>query len=221
MHSSSFVLLKSLQCLFVSVVFLLLGCGGSSSTAPISTVNKDAPDNYNCTAHWEPVCGKAKMPINCVMEPCPEHEYSTFSNSCYAINEGAITAFNDECIGLEGKLAFSDNPVKIKELSSIPVDNFPFEIRNIKFVQDVVHLEISYAGGCEPHEFSLFVSNIFMESNPVKTTSSLSHFTMDTCEALITETISFDLLPLKEFYRRAYGEESGSIYIEGIGLYTF
>lgn len=221
MNSSSFISLKLLQCLFIGAVFSLHGCGGSSSSAPISKINKGAPDNYYCTAHWEPLCGKALTTINCVMEPCPSHEYSTFSNNCYAGNEGALTAFNDECIGLEGQLTFADNPVKITELSTIPVDNFPFEILNIEFDEDVVHLEVSYAGGCEPHEFSLFVSNIFMESNPVKITSLLSHFTMDTCEALITEVISFDLLPLQEFYRRAYGEENGSIYIENIGLYTF
>ena len=38
---------------------------------------------------------------------------------------------------------------------------------------------------------------------------------------MITEEIRFDLLPLREIYRRAYGSEEGSINIAELGMYTF
>jgi hypothetical protein len=60
-----------------------------------------------------------------------------------------------------------------------------------------------------------------MESDPVQSESLLSHVTEDTCEALVTEELTFDLLPLREFYQRIYGQGSGSISIQDIGLYSF
>src|SRR5690606_33777216 len=101
------------------------------------------------------------------------------------------------------------------------IDTAPVTITKAEIDNNLVTLEVSYAGGCKPHEFNLIVSSLFMESNPVQTESILSHVTEDTCEALVTEKLTFDLLPIREFYQRIYGPGAGSINIQGIGLYSF
>lgn len=207
--------------LTASISLFVHGCGSESTSAPVSKHGKDG-DDHVCTQQYAPICGKKQEPINCsAWGPCADNIYTTYSNTCYLVNAQAMGAFNDECEGLEDKFAFAEPPVQITELSNQPIESYPVDILNSKIDGDVVTLEVSYSGGCAPHLFSFFVSSIFMESNPVQTRSNLSHFTVDECEALITENISFDLLPLQEFYRRAYGEEHGSVYIQDIGLYTF
>jgi hypothetical protein len=203
---------------------MLQGCGGdSSSTEAGNSLIRDENPNIICTAQYEPVCGKTlpEGALNCVQAPCPTHEYRTFSNICYSDNVMTQFAFSDECEGLEGYLAFEDKPVRIKELAEVPIENAPITITHAKIEGDIVTLEVSYSGGCGTHEINLFVSNMFMESNPVQTESILSHVTEDPCDAVVTEELTFDLLPLKEFYSRIYGYGEGSINIQGIGLYTF
>lgn len=57
-----------------------------------------------------------------------------------------------------------------------------------------------------------------MESYPVQTTIVLSHEDNDdNCESFITETLVFDLTPLKELYIDLYSESSGTIIIHLLG----
>ena len=225
MFISSSLRLQTTILLLLSVL-MLQGCGGdngesNSDTGRINIGDDDEP-RY-CLDYYEPVCGKAlpEFPINCVQAPCTTHEYRTFSNTCYAAQEDAQFSFQDECGGLEERLAFEDKPIQIKELAEVPIDNAPVTMSSVEIKGDIVTLEVSYSGGCGTHEFNLFVSNLFMESNPVQTESILSHVTEDACEALITEKLTFDLLPIREFYQRSYGQGSASVNIQGIGLYSF
>jgi hypothetical protein len=225
MSISTFSFPSTIVLLLLGSALMLQGCGGDGSSMgeDTSLIGADRPRDYICTAEYRPVCGKA-LPngaLNCAQAPCPTHEYRTFSNACHAFNEEAQFSFQDECEGLEGQFVFDDKPVRIKELAEVPVDNAPVTITSAVIEGGIVTLEVSYAGGCQPHEFNLFVSNLFMESDPVQTESLLSHVTEDTCEALVTETLTFDLLPLREFYQRIYGQGPGSINIQGIGTYTF
>ena len=75
---------------------------------------------------------------------------------------------------------------------------------------DTLALRIQCAGGCKDHEFQLVAGNSFMESNPVQAGVRLFHDDNgDTCEALPTETVRFNLEPLKEQYEEMYGDDSG------------
>lgn len=206
-------------------MLILQGCGGDSSSTAENTkslINNENPAII-CTQQYEPVCGKTepRFPVNCAQAPCVTHEYRTFPNICYADNALTQFAFSDECESLEEQMAFADKPVWIKEYADVPVDNAPVTITHAEINGDVAKLEVSYTGGCKSHEIKLIVSSLFMESNPVQTESILSHITEDSCDAVVAEELTFDLLPLREFYRRTYGEFNGSINIQGIGLYTF
>jgi len=87
-------------------------------------------------------------------------------------------------------ISLSDDPVTIEEAI---VEN------------DHLKLKITYAGGDENHDFELFGSEIFLESYPVQAVLYLSHNANgDTGKALITEALTFNLIPLKNLYYNIY-----------------
>lgn len=92
---------------------------------------------------------------------------------------------------------------------------------------DSLHVTVRYAGGCQRHEFSLHASRVFMESHPVQSPVVLHHEANgDTCRALLTRELQFDLTPLRDAWRAGYQQQHGTIilrlrgYGEGI-TYTF
>jgi hypothetical protein len=71
---------------------------------------------------------------------------------------------------------------------------------------DLAQLQVSFGGGCETHYFDLVAHGGFRESQPVQVSAFLSHDgNGDTCEALLTEDLVFDLSPLKAAYQDVYG----------------
>ena len=79
---------------------------------------------------------------------------------------------------------------------------------------DTLHVNVSYTGGCETHEFTLVVAPFFLESFPVQQRMSLAHNANgDTCEAAITEDHQFDLTPIKEAYQKGYRKDQGTIVL--------
>ena len=197
----------------VSLSFLS-ACDGASDE------NEEA--QWTCATVYDPVCAKAQASINCVTMPCPTHLYSTHSNSCVAQNaHSAAIAFPDECEGLEDQASFADPPIQILELAEDPAAGADTTINLAEISGDIIELEVQYAGGCEDHEFNLYASSSFMESNPVQSEVLLEHITTDTCESLVTETLRFDLLPIREHYQRAYGNNSSGIILGNLGLYDW
>jgi hypothetical protein len=102
------------------------------------------------------------------------------------------------------------------EFNNAPRDEFTFV--NVTLEKDLLYLKVSYSGGCASHDFSLVGTGVFMESYPVQTSIVLSHEDNDdNCESIITETLVFDLTPLKELYVESYLESSGTIIIYLLG----
>jgi len=68
-------------------------------------------------------------------------------------------------------------------------------------------LSITYSGGCNEHEFSLYMSPAaFLESYPVQVNLYLKHNgNDDACDALISEEVSFNLRLIAEWYKISYG----------------
>lgn len=78
-------------------------------------------------------------------------------------------------------------------------------IKEVSIVNDSLKLTVVYGGGCEKHDFVLYGCKQFMESNPLQDALYLSHDAHgDLCKKLITETLSFDLIPLKDFGKQTY-----------------
>ena len=90
---------------------------------------------------------------------------------------------------------------------------------------DTLTIGASYGGGCEAHDFQVCWDQSFMESEPVQVRLEVWHDANgDSCEAYLSETLQFDLAPLKQAWQDAYQQESGTITIlTGSGSldYTF
>lgn len=80
---------------------------------------------------------------------------------------------------------------------------------------DTLMVEVSYGGGCAAHDFVIcWPDQSFMESEPVQVALEIWHDGHDDpCDAVISETVSFELASLRTAWQTAYGSESGSIII--------
>jgi hypothetical protein len=93
----------------------------------------------------------------------------------------------------------------------------PFTVREAIIIGDALILQVEYGGGCGEHLFALHLSDVFRESNPVQAGALVSHNAHgDMCRALVRETLTFDLTPLKQTWQQAYRRTSGSILL-GVG----
>lgn len=69
-----------------------------------------------------------------------------------------------------------------------------FTMSEVTIEGDVLKIKVSYSGGAEEHGFKLYWNQIVARSYPGKTTINLKHNANgDTAEALLTETLEFDL----------------------------
>ena len=80
-------------------------------------------------------------------------------------------------------------------------------------------VEVSYAGGCRRHVFTLVISESFMESDPVQLAAELVHEANgDACETWVTESRVFDLDLVRTRYRQFYGPGPGRVVLRVEGL---
>lgn len=90
----------------------------------------------------------------------------------------------------------------------------PVEILDAKLDAPFLDVTVRYGGGCARHDFDLIVASGWMESQPVQIDVALAHDAHDDpCDALPTETVRFDLTPLREDYAASYGSGSGAMVI--------
>ena len=88
----------------------------------------------------------------------------------------------------------------------------PFDLNSAEVSGDILTISVSFGGGCRNHVFVLTAAGFFLESSPVQLPMVLTHDDHDDpCEAYPTENRRFDLTPIKERYRTAYGQDSGSV----------
>jgi hypothetical protein len=118
--------------------------------------------------------------------------------------------------------AFVMNSPLLMEGEGIIISNSLFQtvprddvlINDVSILNNKLVINISYSGGCKDHFFKLVASDSWLESYPVQTPILLSHdANNDNCEAFLTETLSFNLQPLKERYKELYKENSATIVL--------
>ncbi len=84
-----------------------------------------------------------------------------------------------------------------KKIDDIKSDTFKMSEATIE--GDVLKIKVSYSGGVKKHEFNLYWNQIVAKSYPGKTTINLKHNANgDAAEALITETLEFDLTAINK-----------------------
>ena len=103
-----------------------------------------------------------------------------------------------------------------------------YALNSATITDDTLNISVSYSGGCEDHQFTLVVSDTFLESHPVQLQASIAHNANgDPCEAYPTDNYRFDLTPIKTMYQNAYRQEAGTIVLrlkdapEGELIYEF
>ncbi|MCI0447124.1 hypothetical protein L0152_28445 [bacterium] len=100
-----------------------------------------------------------------------------------------------------------DRIIMIENLDSLNFAIDPAGIDTASIQGDLLRLKVSHAGGCEPHDFSLYGLSAFLESYPPQAEIFLAHDAHDDmCEAWLTKDLRIDLAPLREVYQQAYGE---------------
>lgn len=166
-----------------------------------------------------PACAKQKTETVCVTEPCPTHEYKTYSLDCVAKADRAAVVYSEtECGELEGQLAFDQPPVKI--VTELPEPLEETSVRDISIANDILSLSLAFSG-CDEQHFELFIEDAFLESNPVQVRTVLQAQVSQLCEAVISQDYAYDLLPLKAQYQKLYGKGAGEIILRGLGTYRF
>lgn len=140
------------------------------------------------------------------------------------LGDTAVSVTPDDIVPHEPGIAapvFTDTPG-----DAFGVD--PYVLNSATITADTLEVNVSYGGGCEAHVFTLIVSEAFLESAPVQLNISLAHIANgDACEAWLTETYRFDLLPIKQVYQAGYGSGAGTVVLrladapDGQLVYTF
>lgn len=186
----------------------------------VSNLLLDCSPTY-CIEINAPVCGKVDEHIVCITAPCANYSYKTFDNDCFLEQEKGQFAITGECDGLEGVATFADEPVQITDDFDRVPSGQAVTVLSSSISDHVLTLSLEFSGGCKEHDFNFFASDTFMESLPVQVAVLLRDNTEDPCEAIIREEKTFDLLPIREMYRRFYGTTEGEVILKGIGTYRF
>ena len=75
-----------------------------------------------------------------------------------------------------------------------------FDIDSMAVVTDTLLVYVAYGGGCKEHDFFLFGSTAWVEGRPPQMSAVVIHDGhWDMCEALIHETLRFDLSPIRDW----------------------
>jgi hypothetical protein len=97
----------------------------------------------------------------------------------------------------------------------------PVTIHSAQVRGDSLELSVSFGGGCRDHAFALLANAAWMESYPVQTGVQLAHDANDdTCKALLSRVLRFDLSPLKAAYASSYQTATGIIRLNVLGTTT-
>ena len=91
---------------------------------------------------------------------------------------------------------------------------------------DTLAVDLSYSGGCEAHLFQIcWPGAVFGYTEPPSAILEIWHGgEEDLCDMEITETLFFDLGPLKQTWQDESGQPAGSLLIQldtESALYTF
>ena len=90
----------------------------------------------------------------------------------------------------------------------------PVTINSAALTGDSLVLSVSFGGGCREHSFLLLGGGLWAESYPVQTGVRLAHESNnDPCDAMLSRTLKFDLVPLKVAYGKSYGTGPGIMRI--------
>ncbi|MGD8319884.1 MAG: hypothetical protein PVJ02_05505 [Gemmatimonadota bacterium] len=88
------------------------------------------------------------------------------------------------------------------------------QIVDVRVVDDILELDVSFAGECAPHDLDAVVWTDWRLADPAEVGVALAHDAGgDTCEALVERTLRYDLDPLGDLYRGVFGSDAQQIVL--------
>lgn len=92
--------------------------------------------------------------------------------------------------------------------------NDPLFVTNASIMGDTLLVDVESSGGCVAHGYGSCWDGNFDESNPVQVSLQINHEDNDDpCEAIVMDTLSFDLTPVRDAWIDAYQSPSGTIIL--------
>lgn len=131
--------------------------------------------------------------------------------TCSCVDGSLQCAKNDECpLG---------SPI-VACPTSVQTD--PVMAETLGFIAgDSLTLNVSYGGGCSTHDFALCYESYFGDSEPPAAILRLIHDGHgDSCEAMKSTALRFDLTPLAQYYKQS-NASAGGLLSTPYGLYVF
>jgi hypothetical protein len=100
-------------------------------------------------------------------------------------------------------------------------DGDAYALTSVTLSGDTLSLTMSASGGCKKHDLEIcWPDPTFTEGEPASTSLELYHDANgDPCEAIITETLDVDLVPLRAAWQATFQESSGAVVIN-VGPYA-
>ena len=141
--------------------------------------------------------------------PYPEYKDRPIPPEDYAVRLHVVPSWSEGSMNL-----FSHDMTGFFEIHGMD----EFEILSSSMDRDSLAVTVRYGGGCEEHDFYLLGNCAWVDGDPPRMQAVLlqnSHG--DTCKALITRTLRFDLAPLRSCAGAA-GLGSLTIVIGDTGL---
>lgn len=124
------------------------------------------------------------------------------------------------CSGCNGNGGISPNALTdgmvalVDDVNAKGFPSDPFTIDSARVSGDVLTIGTHFGGGCEDHLFALLLGRAFMESHPVQIHARVAHNARrDACDAIVRQTLTFDLTRLKQRYQELYGRAPATILI--------
>lgn len=89
------------------------------------------------------------------------------------------------------------------------------EIADARVVDGILEMDVSFGGGCTDHDLDAVVwTDWHLEPTPDEVGVALAHDGGDDmCDALVQQTVRYDLDPLGDLYRGVFGSGSGSLVL--------
>jgi hypothetical protein len=109
------------------------------------------------------------------------------------------------CNSTEPQINYDENVILVEAINIDEWANDYVKIISASIQNDMLELQVQYGGGCKEHFFKLIISEGIEKSNPPQTTFFLSHNANgDSCKALISEDLRFNIIEYKQYLLNAF-----------------
>ncbi|MCL3778774.1 hypothetical protein EMN47_00085 [Prolixibacteraceae bacterium JC049] len=197
---------STISILIIGILFVLFGCNNSDELSPITEQGRffNNGSGSACGIKIELNTGEVIIPQN-----WPTHLKDLPNGDPVELNFKYTIDGNISCSA--GKMV-NVLSVDANHISNVVVwdrkekiHHDVVQLKDVSINGDILTLEIAYSGGCELHEFKLFVAYPFCNTPPVPPYLILSHnANSDPCEAFLTRKLHFNLSSLR---KHAQGHE--------------